>query len=113
MESIPSNVVASPPLLERQVPDGISKHPAVSLKPLLDVDVAPEDINRFPPVTVTPLEEDKPPALIEAIPPANLEVPLLPCIVVVAVPPTVRVVIEENAVDEALTNLCSPVQSLA
>ena len=87
-ESMPSNVVASPPLDDRQVPDGIWKHPAVSARPLLKVEVAEEERLIEPPVIVNPFVEDNPPALVEATPPANVEVALLPVIVVVAVPPT-------------------------
>ena len=45
--------------------------------------------------------EEIPPAPVEAIPPANVEVALFPWIVVVAVPPMYRVSRTENLVEEA------------
>lgn len=42
----------------------------------------------FPPEIVRPLVEASPPAPVESIPPAKVEVELFPRIVVVAVPPT-------------------------
>ena len=98
------------PKLVKQVPPE-AKHPAERLKPLLAVEVAPEEIKIFPPEIVNPLDEESPPALIDATPPAKVEVPLFPWMVVVAVPPTVSVVSEERAVEDAFTNLCKPVQS--
>ena len=83
-----SKVVASPPLEVRHVPEGIWKQPAERAMPLLKVEVAPEERLMLPPVIVRPLVEDNPPALVEAIPPAKVDVPLFPTIVVVAVPPT-------------------------
>ena len=101
-ESMPSNVVASPPLFERHVPEGIWKHPAEREIPLLKEEVALEVRRIFQPEIVNPFDEDKPPV---EIPPAKVEVALFPCMVVVAVPPTVIVVREERALEEALANL--------
>ena len=77
-ESMPSNVVASPPLFERHVPEGIWKHPAEREIPLLKEEVALEVRRIFPPEMVNPFEEERPPALVEAIPPAKVEVALFP-----------------------------------
>ena len=104
-ESIVSNVVASPPEDDKQVPEDVSKHPAESLIPLLKEEVALEVRRIFPPEMVNPFEEERPPALVDEIPPAKVEVALFPCMVVVAVPPTVIVVREERALEEALANL--------
>ncbi len=53
---------------------------------LPDEIIEPELSAKAPPVIVTPLEEANPPVVTE-IPPAKLEVELLPTMVVVAVPP--------------------------
>lgn len=50
----------------------------MTLIPLLKVEVAPDERRIFPPVIVRPFEEEIPPALVEAMPPAKVEVPLLP-----------------------------------
>jgi len=96
----------NPPRVEEsfptQFPVESSKQPAVSLMPLENEEVAVEVFSKLPPVITSPLEEVNP--AVE-IPPAKVEVALFPCIVVVAVPPIVIVVIEERAVEEAFTNL--------
>ena len=75
--------------------------PAMTSRPL-KVFVAFELVCRiFPPEMVRPLEEERPPAFVEEIPPANVEVALFPTIVVVAVPPMYRVSSMENLVEEA------------
>ena len=90
------------PRLVRQVPLDAT-HPAVTLIPFpVNVEVADELFNIEPPEIVNPFDEDKPPV---EIPPAKVEVALFPCMVVVAVPPTVIVVREERALEEALANL--------
>ena len=43
-----------------------------------------------PPVRVRPFEEERPPALVEEMPPAKVEVALSPTMVVVAVDPILR-----------------------
>lgn len=93
----PFNVVTP---LERQVLL-IAKQPAERLRPLSAVLVAPEESLMEPPEMVRPFEEESPPALVEEIPPAKVEVALLPLIVVVAVAPTSTPLIEESKVEEA------------
>jgi len=88
------------------------KHPPVRVMPFENVEVAPEERLIEPPVIVRPLVEERPPALIEAMPPANVEVALSPLIVVVAVEPMKRVSSIENLVEEALMKVWSPVQLL-
>jgi hypothetical protein len=58
--------------------------------PLLKEEVADDERLIEPPVMVSPLVEERPPAPVESIPPAKVEVELLPRIVVVAVPPIPR-----------------------
>ena len=53
-ESIPSNVVASPPLDDKQLPLGNWKHPALKAIPLLNVDVAPDVSCNAPPLITIP-----------------------------------------------------------
>ena len=55
----------------RHVPEEVSKQPAVSLRPLLRVEVAPEERLIDPPVIESPLVEASP---APEIPPANVEV---------------------------------------
>ena len=68
VESMLSSVLA---LVVMQLPEESRKQPAVSLSPLLNVEVAPEVKRMLPPVIVRPLEEASPPA---EIPPMNVEV---------------------------------------
>jgi hypothetical protein len=70
------------------IPVAVSKHPDDNAIPLLNVEVAEEERLIEPPVMVSPLAEASPPAPVESIPPAKVEVELFPRIVVVAVPPT-------------------------
>ncbi|OGC86330.1 hypothetical protein A2949_03220 [Candidatus Adlerbacteria bacterium RIFCSPLOWO2_01_FULL_54_21b] len=56
VESMPSNVVASPPLEVRQLPSGIWKQPALKAIPLLNVEVAPEVNCNAPPEITIPEE---------------------------------------------------------
>ena len=57
-----------------QFPSRSSKHPAVSLSPLLNVEVAPEESKILPPEIVRPEAEESPPVVSILIPPANVEV---------------------------------------
>ena len=54
----------------------IEKHPSVRLKPFNDVEVAPEVIKRFPPVTVTPPEDNNPCAEMPAVFEVDVPVPV-------------------------------------
>ncbi|OGF74210.1 hypothetical protein A3E06_04445 [Candidatus Giovannonibacteria bacterium RIFCSPHIGHO2_12_FULL_44_42] len=64
-ESIVSNVVASPPELDRQVPEGIWKQPAERAMPLLKEEVALEVRRIFPPEIVRPDDVAKNPGAVK------------------------------------------------
>ena len=73
-ESMPSNVVASPPEDDRQLPFGIWKHPAVSLIPLANEEV-PLEVERIAPEEMVRPAEVERPAVV--IPPKKVEVAVL------------------------------------
>ena len=101
-ESMPSKVAASPPLLDRQVPEGIWKQPADNLNPLAKVDVAEVEVI-FSKVDWIPPEKVEVPTVPEetVIGPWNVEVAPLPKIVVVEVLPTYSPSIDDSRVEDA------------
>jgi len=79
--------VARPPVPTERPPVHVEVAALVSLRIPPKVLVAVFDWKNEPPEIVTPLVDEIPPAPDDAIPPANVEVALLPTMVVVAVPP--------------------------
>ena len=80
----PVKVEVPAPVTVRPTDDA---RPAAVIPPEKD-EVAELVFKMEPPVIVMPFDEEMPPALVDAIPPAKVEVPLLPTMVVVAVEPT-------------------------
>src|SRR3990167_2332046 len=70
-ESIPSNVVASPPELVRQEPFGIWKQPSERAMPFANEEVAVEVLRSVPPVISIPVDDLR---LVREIPPEKVEV---------------------------------------
>ena len=97
VEVAPDEMRRLPPVIERPF-DAASD---VAPMPPEKVEVAVEVLRIEPAVMVRPLVEESPPAPVEAIPPANVDVALLPTMVVVAVPPMVMPEIAESRVVEA------------
>lgn len=58
----------------KQAPRAVSRHPAVSLIPLLNVEVAPEERLMFPPEIMSPAAVESPPEVPTLMPPAKVEV---------------------------------------